>query len=428
MFPPKLSVSELVFKIKYSLENEFRSICVEGEISNLSKSANGHWYFSVIDKDSTLNCALFKMNAQRNPQIDKFKDGDLVLCVGDISVYPPRGSFQLIARQVLPAGVGDQRQKFEELKKKLGAEGLFDIDRKKKIPDYPQKIAIITSPTGAAIFDFLNIVKRRSLWMDVLIIPAIMQGGECSSSVIFAIDLALKYNALNPTAKIDLLVVARGGGSAEDLGGFNDERLARRVANCEIPTISAIGHEVDYTILDFVADVRAETPSAAAEMVTGRQMEVVRTLSNLHRRMLSGIDGKLMRQKSKLESLRPAVYKDNLSAKLNGYYKSLQRINLADRAEKLLSIDERWMAFDDLHRRLTNSMQNKLERLEQRLEKRYSVLAAINPESVLRRGYAIIRNGQQGPLITSKERFDLMAEKELEIIFSDGKVKAMKKE
>ncbi len=427
MYPEKITVSEIISQIKISLENDFKSVCVEGEITNLSKSANGHWYFSITDEQAILNCALFKINAQRNPQIVKFKIGEKVLCFGDISVYAPKGSFQLIVRQVLPVGIGDQKQKFELLKKKLGAEGFFDLEHKKKIPDYPKKIAVITSPTGAAIFDFLNIVKRRAIWMDILIIPAVVQGLECPASLIRALELACKYHQ---KSSIDLIVLTRGGGSPEDLGGFNDEGLASKIYQCEIPIISAVGHEVDYTICDLVADFRCETPSAAAELVTKAQLEIMKSMANSKNRILSALERKILYSKNRLESKRPSIYKDSILARFNSYQKRINRLNLSERANDFFRMDEKWISFDYLQKRFADSLTNKLREINYRLEEKYKILGAIDPKNVLKRGYALVQTEQERAgkkIISSKKEFCETEEQKLELVFHDGAVGVLRR-
>src|SRR5665647_366517 len=256
------TVSDLLSSIKDVLENHFHEVMVQGEVSNLSPSTSGHWYFSLSDDKASISCALFKMDALRNPLIRSLKDGDKIIIFGPLSVYSKRGTFQILAKRIMPAGAGQLKLQFERLKAKLSAEGLFDLDIKKILPTFPQKIAVITAEHGAALQDFLNVIKRRSLWLDIIIIPALVQGDGAPRSLISALKKAQNLDG------VDVVVLTRGGGSMEDLWAFNDEELVRTIAACPIPVVSAVGHQVDFTICDYVSDFRSETPTAAAETLS----------------------------------------------------------------------------------------------------------------------------------------------------------------
>lgn len=258
-----ISVSELSGYIRYLLEQDkaLQNVQVQGEISNLTKHGSGHWYFTLKDSDSQISCAFFK-GARASIGNYQPENGDQVIVKGNISVYPPRGSYQLIVNGMSPAGEGDLHQQFLRLKNKLLLEGLFDAAHKKKLPIFPQKIGVITSLTGAVIRDICQTLRRRWPAIEVIISPARMQGEGTADSVMDAFDL------LVTKVEPEVIIIARGGGSMEDLWGFNDERLARKVYKSQIPVISAIGHETDFTILDFVADQRAATPTAAAEITS----------------------------------------------------------------------------------------------------------------------------------------------------------------
>ena len=273
------SVSEVIFNIKRLLEGEFRTVSVEGEISNLSHSSSGHWYLTLSDSDSSLSAAVFKMDALRNPLMKSLKNGDKVICSGSIGVYNKRGTFQLIVKRISPVGKGDLKEQFEMLKRKLAAEGLFDPQIKKEIPTLPNRIAVITAKGAAALQDFLNIIDRRTQWYDILLSPALVQGDAAPASLRKALFNVIKYSMDAPEdKKIDVIVFTRGGGSMEDLWAFNDEGLAWDIFNCPIPVISAVGHQVDTTICDMVSDLRCETPSAAAEVLSSAQAEIKETL------------------------------------------------------------------------------------------------------------------------------------------------------
>ncbi len=272
-----LTVSELTRRIKSQLESNFPDVWIAGEISNLRVPGSGHAYFTLKDANAQLAVVLFR-NAAGKINF-KLTDGLAVVAFGDISVYERQGQYQLIVRQLLPQGVGALQLAFEELKRRLHAEGLFDPARKKPIPALPQHIGVVTSPTGAAIRDFLNIVNRRFPNLHIIIHPVRVQGEGAAQEIAGAIDY---FNACN---LVDVLIVTRGGGALEDLWAFNEEIVARALARSRIPTISAVGHEIDFTISDFVADLRAPTPSAAAELVVKARQEFERQLADYRQRL-----------------------------------------------------------------------------------------------------------------------------------------------
>lgn len=272
-----ISVSQLNRRVKTLLEQGIARLWVEGEISNLSRPASGHIYFSLKDDSAQVSAAWFRQR-QRGPALG-FKDGDHVLAFGRVSIYEARGNYQLIVEQLEPAGEGVLKRRFEALKKKLLDEGLFDEDRKKALPTLPNRIGIITSPSGAAIRDILSVLSRRFPAVPVIIYPAAVQGDAAPAELTEALATAVRRD------ECDVLIIGRGGGSLEDLWAFNDEQLARAIAECPLPVISAVGHEVDFTIADFVADVRAPTPSGAAEIVVPSQHDWQRRIATLATRM-----------------------------------------------------------------------------------------------------------------------------------------------
>ncbi|HOW57909.1 MAG TPA: exodeoxyribonuclease VII large subunit, partial [Smithellaceae bacterium] len=275
-----LTVSQLNENVKLLLEEAFTSVWVEGEISNLRKPQSGHIYFTLKDDKSQIRAVLFRQFGATRP-VSRFEpeEGLSVLCRARLSVYEPRGEYQLIVESLEPRGLGALQKAFEQLKARLTAAGLFAEEHKKPLPFLPRKIGIVTSPTGAVIRDILNITKRRFPSVDILIAPTRVQGEEAAAEIIAGLGKLISYGG------IDVIIIARGGGSLEDLAPFNDEALAHAVFNCPIPVVSAIGHETDFTICDFVADLRAPTPSAAAELVVPDRNELLIKIRNLKQRL-----------------------------------------------------------------------------------------------------------------------------------------------
>ena len=417
-------VSQIVGEIKNLLEGEFANVSIEGEITNLSLSSAGHWYFTLSDKDSALSAALFKMDALRNPQMRNIKDGDKVIVVGDISVYPKRGTFQVIVKRIVPVGVGDLKEQFEKLKRKLAAEGLFDMDKKKPIPAMPKRVAIITAQRGAALQDFINIYKRRSIWMDLLVIPSVVQGADAPRSIRASLHNVLKYSMeAPPEKKIDLIVFARGGGSLEDLWAFNDEGLAYDIFNCPIPTISAIGHEVDFSISDFVADLRSETPSAAAEVITHHQTMIKEKMLTLKSRLKSVMAIKMSRLENRLKHAHPHNILNILLSKLASLQKRLVRCDIQKRLHELTKVHEFYIELDENLTRMQQYMKEYFKELKHKLEKSRDVLKVLNPKNVLERGYGYVET-DHGKVVGSTSDFDHLPKTAvLSLHFYDGKRK-----
>ncbi|MCB1091511.1 MAG: exodeoxyribonuclease VII large subunit, partial [Verrucomicrobiae bacterium] len=273
------SVTELTRQIRESLEGRFSDVWVEGEISNYRPHSSGHHYFTLKDARAQLSCVMFRGQARTLPEA--IRDGRLVQARGDISVYEARGQYQLVVRWMQPKGFGELQARFEALKRQLEAEGLFDSGRKRPLPFFPRTVALVTSPTGAAIRDMLNILGRRAPWLRILVWPVRVQGNGASDEIARAIN-EIKSR---PDLGIEVVIVGRGGGSIEDLWSFNEEDVARAISECPVPVISAVGHEIDFTIADFVADLRAPTPSAAAELVTPDGSELRKQIELLIRRL-----------------------------------------------------------------------------------------------------------------------------------------------
>ena len=289
------SVGELTDRIQGVLETDFADVWVEGEVSNLKVADSGHWYFSLKDERAQIRAVVWKTATRLIPF--RLKDGMKVLARGGVRVYPPRGEYQISVEVLEPLGKGSLQQAFEELKERLGKEGLFDTKRKRPLPMLPRRIGVVTSPTGAVIQDILRVLRSRYRNVEVLLYPARVQGPEATAEIVQGI------RALNTVSGLDVLIVARGGGSIEDLWPFNEEAVARALADSRIPTISAVGHETDFTIADFVADLRAPTPSAAAERVVKAKVDLEARLEALHRHLRSALSLRLTRVRARVNAL-----------------------------------------------------------------------------------------------------------------------------
>ncbi|HKX39115.1 MAG TPA: exodeoxyribonuclease VII large subunit, partial [Burkholderiales bacterium] len=348
------TVSRLNREARILIERGLGFVWVQAEMSNLSRPSSGHWYFSLKDGDAQVRCAMFR---QRNLLcLAKPRDGLLVLARVRVSLYEPRGEFQLVVEHLEEAGEGELRRQFELLKAKLQREGLFEAARKRSLPVLPRRIGIVTSPTGAALRDILNIARRRFPAVSVLIYPVPVQGGAAAGQIAAAIATA------SLRAECDVLIVARGGGSLEDLWAFNDERVARALAACRIPTVSGIGHEVDFTIADFVADVRAPTPSGAVEVALPDQREWLERLSVLRRRCAGAVLRRVGECSQKHDWLRGRLWQCHPG------------VVLAHQTQRL----------DDFEQRLRHLARGALERRAARLQAARRHLWQLSPATRLR--------------------------------------------
>jgi exodeoxyribonuclease VII large subunit len=409
------SVSRLNGEIRAVLEGSFPLLWVEGEISNLATPRSGHSYFSLKDSHAQVRCALFR----NKRQLLRFqpKDGDQVLIRARISLYEARGDFQLIVEHMEPAGEGALQRAFEELKAKLDNEGLFDARNKKELPAFPRCIGIVTSPTGAALRDILQILKRRFPALPVIIYPTLVQGDEAAAEITRTLELA------DRRGDCDLLILARGGGSLEDLWAFNDETLARTIAALDTPVISAVGHEIDFTIADFVADRRAPTPSAAAELATQNQEQLQARVQELQQRLQSTIRRKLEQQRQqlthiqhKLQILHPQrrlqqdqQLLDDLNQRLERaiQYQLVQHqqhcMQLVARLQLLSPAHQLEMLSDRLansRNKLLHDMQHLLSRKKLQFTGLARELQAVSPLNTLARGYSITTDAETGCVIT----------------------------
>jgi exodeoxyribonuclease VII large subunit len=371
-----LSISQITGHIQNSLEQRFGSVWVKGEISNLTRHSSGHWYFSLKDSGAQLGAVMFR--GQNNQVRFDPTHGMEITAHGRISVYPPQGRYQLIVDQMLPAGEGDLHLAFEALKKKLAAEGLFRPELKKELPAYPEKIGIVTSPTGAAIQDMINILSRRFPLAELVLLPTKVQGEGAAS------EIALAIETFNLRHDCQVLIVGRGGGSLEDLWAFNEEIVARSIAKSDIPIVSAVGHETDTTISDLVADHRAPTPSAAAELVVPDKLELMNRLTNLSQSLQKGT------------YFRVQKYEERLSAIQQSYV--LKR--------PVLMIDQFIQQLDQLQDRSIRSSRDRVNILGSKLDGYAQQLKVLNPLSILNRGYSVLSN-TEGKIIRSVEQIEV---------------------
>ncbi len=421
-----LTVSEAVLSVKNVLEKEIGHLLIQGEVTNLSSSGAGHYYFSLSDSDSILSAALFRMDAYRNPSLKNLKAGDKVVCYGRINVYPKKGTFQLIVNRINPVGKGELKEKFERLKMKLSREGLFDVDKKKAIPRFPKKIGLITSREGAAIQDFLKVYKRRSLWGHVIVSPALVQGEKAPLSLRKALEKLIRYDfSLPESERFDAIILTRGGGSLEDLWAFNDEALAWDIFNCPIPIISAVGHEVDFTISDFVSDFRCETPSTAAELLSEGQTQIKRQLMYFSKSLLSAIESKVMTLKRKTERSSPTAILREIWKLFNLYERKLQKFDLKNRPFELLKMYEKNQRLDELQNALEKGIEKEIGTKNNFLEKVFEMLRLLDPNNILGRGYTYLISNKK--VVSNYSQFDTISEDEpLEIVFKDGRGKVKK--
>ena len=374
-----LTVSQLTNSVRISLESRFASVWVEGEISNFKDHSSGHWYFTLKDQNAQLRAKCFR---SANTRI-RFRpaNGLHVRARGKLSVYAPRGEYELVVDALDPVGAGALRIAFEQLRDRLQAEGLFAKELKRPLPVFPRRVGIVTSPTGAAIRDILNVISRRTRTVHVLFSPARVQGDSAGPSIARAIQFINQFHerALRDgrTADlVDVLIVGRGGGSTEDLWAFNQEEVARAIRKSIIPVISAVGHETDFTIADFVADLRAPTPSAAAELVAAREDEICGALDHLGRQM-----NRLMR--FRIVDLRSRVQEQALSHAFDEVKSQLRNAR---------------RRFDAASTACNSAMETSLQEARERLGLAAASLDALSPLAVLHRGYAIAQDASGKPL------------------------------
>lgn len=382
-FGPKvMSVSEIVDGLKRMVESEYRDILVRGEISNLRPSTAGHNYFTLKDEQAQLSAVCFRRQAtylRFRPE-----DGMKVTARGSASVYPPRGSLQFIVESMEPEGLGALQLAFEQLKQRLRDEGLFDESRKKRLPLLPAKIGVVTSPTGAAIQDILRVLKRRNNRLNVLIFPARVQGEKAASEIVKGIQV------LDQRKDIDVIMIGRGGGSLEDLWPFNEEIVARAISESATPVISAVGHEIDFTIADFVADLRAPTPSAAAEIVSAGRMDLKNRLGNLKQLSIQSMKFRLETKRRRLDLLIRSRGFSSLDSRIRFFIQRLDELTIHLQKNMAFSLERTQTQLDRELKDLIYQMENFITGRQRRQESFTTQLLAFSPQKVLERGYAIV--------------------------------------
>lgn len=387
-----LSVTEVNNYIKKTLDNDFilNNLVVKGEISNLKYHTSGHVYFSLKDVNSKINCVMFKTNKL---ELDfRLEEGMEVVISGRASIYQGTGSLQLYVNSIKKEGIGDLYIKFEMLKEKLSKEGYFDLENKKPLPKMPKRIGVVTSETGAVIRDIINVSKRRNKYVDIVLYPAKVQGSLAYKSIIDGI----KY--FNKNKSVDVIIIGRGGGSIEELWNFNEEDLAKEIFKSQIPIISAVGHEVDYTISDFVSDFRAATPSQGAEVAVPVIKDINEEIKNLYSSLNYIMDKKIEDERFKIRNSERILKLNNPRIKITNAYLDIDNSN-----EKLKSI-----------------LINRLEKEKLKLKSLNDLLLANSPMNILNKGYVIVKD-DKNKLITSKDKFS--KENDIKILLKDGEVK-----
>jgi exodeoxyribonuclease VII large subunit len=410
-----ITISQLNRQVKTLLERGVGRLWVEGEISNIARPASGHLYFRLKDESAQISAAFFR-SRQRGPTL-AFKNGDHVLAFGQVSLYEARGDYQLIVEQIEAAGEGVLQRRYEALKKKLAAEGLFDDERKQAIPTLPRRIGVITSPSGAAVRDVLSVLRRRFPAVPVVIYPAAVQGDAAPGELIGALQAAIRRD------ECDILILTRGGGSLEDLWAFNDEQLARAIADCPLPVVSAVGHEVDFTIADFVADLRAPTPSGAAELVVPDRGDWLRAIDTIAARIArqgrrtledkaQALDWLGRRLVAASPAARVARQQDRLRENA-GRLAAAMRHDLNTRGGRLLTLKNELLQVSpavrlertisrlaELRQRIEAAGRRRIADADHRFRVTARALDAVSPLATLDRGYAIVTDTATGKALT----------------------------
>jgi len=430
-----ISVSEINRRAKSILEENFPFVWIQGEVSNFFSAASGHWYFSLKDESSEIRCAMFANKSHRitfEP-----KDGDHLVLNGTLSIFEGRGQYQIIVEHIELAGEGALLKAFEELKKKLLTEGLFDDSHKKKLPSYPRSIAVVTSPDGAVIQDIINVLSRRSPFFNLTVVPTLVQGEKAAPLICEALNKASNLE------NIDLIILARGGGSIEDLWAFNNEEVARAIVNCPIPLVSAVGHETDFTISDFVADIRAPTPSIAAEIISQPYSELKETLEGYQSYLLKSVESQFDSQRTRITNLikrirHPGDKLREIGQKVDYLETALiqemhqkvsfkkNQLNLTQLSLQQNSpqnkVKEAKVYLQNASKDLLKAFNLKIERKRKLLGELVATIEAVSPLSVLARGYSIISTEPEGKILSSSNQVKIG--QTISAVLNKGSIKA----
>ena len=430
-----ISVSEINRRAKSILEENFPFVWIQGEVSNFFSAASGHWYFSLKDESSEIRCAMFANKSHRitfEP-----KDGDHLVLNGTLSIFEGRGQYQIIVEHIELAGEGALLKAFEELKKKLLTEGLFDDSLKKKLPSYPRSIAVVTSPDGAVIQDIINVLSRRSPFFNLTVVPTLVQGEKAAPLICEALNKASNLE------NIDLIILARGGGSIEDLWAFNNEEVARAIVNCPIPLVSAVGHETDFTISDFVADIRAPTPSIAAEIISQPYSELKETLEGYQSYLLKSVESQFDSQRTRITNLikrirHPGDKLREIGQKVDYLETALiqemhqkvsfkkNQLNLTQLSLQQNSpqnkVKEAKVYLQNASKDLLKAFKLKIERKKKLLGELVATIEAVSPLSVLARGYSIISTEPEGKILSSSNQVKIG--QTISAVLNKGSIKA----
>ena len=430
-----ISVSEINRRAKSILEENFPFVWIQGEVSNFFSAASGHWYFSLKDESSEIRCAMFANKSHRitfEP-----KDGDHLVLNGTLSIFEGRGQYQIIVEHIELAGEGALLKAFEELKKKLLTEGLFDDSHKKKLPSYPRRIAVVTSPDGAVIQDIINVLSRRSPFFNLTVVPTLVQGEKAAPLICEALNKASNLE------NIDLIILARGGGSIEDLWAFNNEEVARAIVSCPIPLVSAVGHETDFTISDFVADIRAPTPSIAAEIISQPYSELKETLEGYQSYLLKSVESQFDSQRTRITNLikrirHPGDKLREIGQKVDYLETALiqemhqkvsfkkNQLNLTQLSLQQNSpqnkVKEAKVYLQNASKDLLKAFNLKIERKRKLLGELVATIEAVSPLSVLARGYSIISTEPEGKILSSSNQVKIG--QTISAVLNKGSIKA----
>jgi len=430
-----ISVSEINRRAKSILEENFPFVWIQGEVSNFFSAASGHWYFSLKDESSEIRCAMFANKSHRitfEP-----KNGDHLVLNGTLSIFEGRGQYQIIVEHIELAGEGALLKAFEELKKKLLTEGLFDDSLKKKLPSYPRSIAVVTSPDGAVIQDIINVLSRRSPFFNLTVVPTLVQGEKAAPLICEALNKASNLE------NIDLIILARGGGSIEDLWAFNNEEVARTIVNCPIPLVSAVGHETDFTISDFVADIRAPTPSIAAEIISQPYSELKETLEGYQSYLLKSVESQFDSQRTRITNLikrirHPGDKLREIGQKVDYLETALiqemhqkvsfkkNQLNLTQLSLQQNSpqnkVKEAKVYLQNASKDLLKAFNLKIERKRKLLGELVATIEAVSPLSVLARGYSIISTEPEGKILSSSNQVKIG--QTISAVLNKGSIKA----